>query len=45
MFLLFLIIGFDKARLKLRATNSPIFLTFYCLVSIIFPIGGYFIKN
>ncbi|KAK7601860.1 hypothetical protein V9T40_009301 [Parthenolecanium corni] len=34
MFLLFLIIGFDKARLKLRATNSPIFLTFYCLVFI-----------
>ncbi|XKL66898.1 hypothetical protein PGB90_010318 [Kerria lacca] len=32
LFLLFLIIRFNKARLKLRASNSPIFLTFYCLV-------------
>lgn len=34
MFLLFLIIRFNRARLKLRATNSPIFFAFYCLVRI-----------
>ncbi|KAL0278163.1 UNVERIFIED_CONTAM: hypothetical protein PYX00_000064 [Menopon gallinae] len=32
LFLLFLIIRFNRARLKLRATSSPIFITFYGLV-------------
>lgn len=32
LFLLFLAIRFNRARLKLRATNSPIFMTVYCLV-------------
>ncbi|XP_066996286.2 transmembrane protein adipocyte-associated 1 homolog isoform X2 [Anabrus simplex] len=31
-FLLFLALRFNRARLKLRATSSPIFLTFYGLV-------------
>lgn len=32
LFLLFLAIRFDRARLKLRATSSPIFSAFYILV-------------
>lgn len=32
LFLLFLALRFNRARLKLRATSSPIFLTFYGLV-------------
>lgn len=32
LFLLFLALRFNKAQLKLRATSSPIFLTFYGLV-------------
>ncbi|VVC96589.1 unnamed protein product [Leptidea sinapis] len=32
LFVLFLIVRFNKAQLKLRATSSPIFLTFYTLV-------------
>lgn len=32
LFLLFLAFRFNRARLKLRATSSPIFLTFYGLV-------------
>ncbi|XP_026494398.1 transmembrane protein adipocyte-associated 1 homolog isoform X1 [Vanessa tameamea] len=32
LFLLFLVVRFNKAQLKLRATSSPIFLTFYTLV-------------
>nr|CAD7423669.1 unnamed protein product [Timema monikensis] len=32
LFLLFLMLRFNRARLKLRATSSPIFLTFYGLV-------------
>lgn len=32
LFLLFLAIRFNKAQLKLRATSSPIFLTFYTMV-------------
>lgn len=32
LFILFLIVRFNKAQLKLRATSSPIFLTFYMLV-------------
>lgn len=32
LFMLFLAIRFNRARLKLRATSSPIFLTFYGLV-------------
>lgn len=32
LFLLFLAVRFNRARLKLRATSSPIFLTFYGLV-------------
>ncbi|CAG0903580.1 unnamed protein product [Darwinula stevensoni] len=32
LFLVFLMVYFKQARLKLRATNSPIFLTFYALV-------------
>lgn len=35
LFLLFLALRFNRARLKLRATSSPIFLTFYGLVSVI----------
>lgn len=34
VFLSFLILRFNRAILKLRATNSPIFLTFYALVVI-----------
>lgn len=34
MFLLYLMFRFNRARLKLRATSSPIFFTFYVLVSI-----------
>lgn len=30
--MLFLVVRFNKAQLKLRATSSPIFLTFYTLV-------------
>lgn len=33
LFLLFLMLRFNRARLKLRATSSPIFFTFYGLVS------------
>lgn len=32
LFVLFLVVRFNKAQLKLRATSSPIFLTFYTLV-------------
>ncbi|XP_063385714.1 transmembrane protein adipocyte-associated 1 homolog [Cydia fagiglandana] len=32
LFVLFLVVRFNKAQLKLRATSSPIFLTFYSLV-------------
>ncbi|GAB0088518.1 hypothetical protein DMENIID0001_029650 [Sergentomyia squamirostris] len=32
LFLLFLALRFNRARLKLRATSSPIFLTFYGIV-------------
>lgn len=32
LFFLFLILRFNRARLKLRATSSPIFATFYSLV-------------
>lgn len=32
LFMIFLAIRFNRARLKLRATNSPIFMTVYCLV-------------
>ncbi|KAI8420186.1 hypothetical protein MSG28_008738 [Choristoneura fumiferana] len=32
LFVLFLLVRFNKAQLKLRATSSPIFLTFYSLV-------------
>lgn len=32
LFVLFLVVRFNKAQLKLRATSSPIFLTFYALV-------------
>lgn len=32
MFLIFLAVRFNRARLKLRATSSPIFLAFYGLV-------------
>lgn len=32
LFLLFIISRFNRARLKLRATSSPIFLAFYGLV-------------
>ncbi|XP_043285197.1 transmembrane protein adipocyte-associated 1 homolog isoform X2 [Venturia canescens] len=32
LFLLFIIVRFNRARLKLRATSSPIFLAFYGLV-------------
>lgn len=32
LFLLFLALRFNRAQLKLRATSSPIFLTFYGLV-------------
>lgn len=32
LFVLFLAVRFNKAQLKLRATSSPIFLTFYTLV-------------
>lgn len=32
LFMLFLAIRFNRARLKLRATSSPIFMTFYGLV-------------
>lgn len=32
LFILFLVVRFNKAQLKLRATSSPIFLTFYMLV-------------
>lgn len=35
LFLLILIARFNRARLKLRATSSPIFITFYGLVSIL----------
>lgn len=33
-FLLYLLVRFNRARLKLRATSSPIFLTFYILVCV-----------
>lgn len=32
LFLLFLMVRFNRARLKLRATSSPIYLAFYGLV-------------
>lgn len=32
LFLLFITVRFNRARLKLRATSSPIFLAFYVLV-------------
>lgn len=32
LFLLFIIVRFNRARLKLRATSSPIYLAFYGLV-------------
>ncbi|KAL1130038.1 hypothetical protein AAG570_012981 [Ranatra chinensis] len=32
IFLLFLVVRFNRARLKLRATSSPIFMAFYSLV-------------
>ncbi|KAG7199556.1 hypothetical protein KM043_014167 [Ampulex compressa] len=32
LFLLFIVVRFNRARLKLRATSSPIFLAFYGLV-------------
>lgn len=32
IFLLFLAVKFNKARLKLRATSSPIYLAFYGIV-------------
>ncbi|GIX92058.1 transmembrane protein adipocyte-associated 1 [Caerostris extrusa] len=34
LFLLFMLIRCNRARLKLRATNSPIFSTFYILVAL-----------
>ncbi|KAL1420357.1 hypothetical protein MTO96_024193 [Rhipicephalus appendiculatus] len=34
LFLLFMAVRFNRARLKLRATSSPIFYTFYILVSL-----------
>lgn len=34
LFLLFMVVRFNRARLKLRATSSPIFSTFYVLVSL-----------
>ncbi|CAN7938624.1 unnamed protein product [Ixodes hexagonus] len=34
LFLLFMVLRFNRARLKLRATSSPIFSTFYVLVSV-----------
>lgn len=34
LFLLFMALRFNRARLKLRATSSPIFYTFYILVSL-----------
>ncbi|XP_070395884.1 transmembrane protein adipocyte-associated 1 homolog isoform X3 [Dermacentor albipictus] len=34
VFLLFMALRFNRARLKLRATSSPIFSTFYILVSL-----------
>ncbi|XP_035230791.1 transmembrane protein adipocyte-associated 1 homolog isoform X2 [Stegodyphus dumicola] len=34
LFLLFMVIRCNRARLKLRATNSPIFSTFYILVAL-----------
>ncbi|KAI5746094.1 hypothetical protein M8J76_017238 [Diaphorina citri] len=34
MFLLYLMFRFNRARLKLRATSSPIFFTFYVLVCV-----------
>lgn len=34
LFLLFMALRFNRARLKLRATSSPIFSTFYVLVSL-----------
>ncbi|KAH8032478.1 hypothetical protein HPB51_025931 [Rhipicephalus microplus] len=38
LFLVFMALRFNRARLKLRATSSPIFYTFYILVSL--PRGG-----
>ncbi|VVC33793.1 Transmembrane protein adipocyte-associated 1 [Cinara cedri] len=32
IFMIYLVSKFSRARLKLRAANSPIFFTFYCLV-------------
>ncbi|XP_025200702.1 transmembrane protein adipocyte-associated 1 homolog [Melanaphis sacchari] len=32
IFMMYLVTKFSRARLKLRAANSPIFFTFYCLV-------------
>uniref|UniRef100_A0A8D8TLX4 Transmembrane protein adipocyte-associated 1 homolog n=1 Tax=Cacopsylla melanoneura TaxID=428564 RepID=A0A8D8TLX4_9HEMI len=34
LFLIYLMFRFNRARLKLRATSSPIFLTFYVLVCV-----------
>lgn len=33
IFMMYLVTKFSRARLKLRAANSPIFFTFYCLVN------------
>lgn len=32
IFMMYLMTKLSRARLKLRAANSPIFFTFYCLV-------------
>ena len=34
IFFLFMLVRFNRARLKLRATSSPIFATFFSLVSV-----------
>ena len=34
LFFMFMLLRFNRARLKLRATSSPIFATFYSLVSL-----------
>jgi len=40
IFMTYLLTKFSRARLKLRAANSPIFFTFYCLVNFDFYIDN-----
>lgn len=41
IFIVYLVTKFNRVRLKLRAANSPIFFTFYCLVTIIYFFNVY----